>query len=671
MRTTIGLSVIAAMVGVAMLATNAWATPDYAAKTGQPCTTCHSAVPALNATGEAYRADGYVWPIPTAPSAAPAAPSPAPTQQTTPPPAAPSKPAGVSLKSIEVKTASGGPFTLSDMGSLALKAIGTYSDGSTEDLTTLATWDPIVQPKAAPGGAFDTSAAEQGYVALFYGPNFSVDRTGTTDANGNPFPNPQLRTFHSQPGVLFPAQPGYVDVKASFQGVTAKPVRVTVTPGPSGDTARGKATYQTDCASCHALGAVTPEGAADQTPWTQDLDGWYPGAVATSIRAAVDHGGTAIETTRHGPPMPAFNNLSDQDVADLVAYMTTPPGATLTSVDVAPAEGQSLSMTEDGSLQLKATAHFSDGSSADVTGFATWSPMVQPKPAPGGAFDPKAAVDLGYVALAYGPPLSIDRTGSVDDNSKPFPDPQRRTFQVFPGRFFPVQVGSAQVTASYEGITSKPVTISVTPGLKAQPFAGPVTYAQNCLSCHGRDTVDLKAAPGNSWVQDIDGWATGAVATSIRAAVDHGGTAIATSQGGPPMPTFDKLSDQQVANLIDYLRWPPARVSLTATRDGNTVTYSATVQNIGVSDLTGIELRNTLPAGLTFAGADPAGGVTPTWTGSTVKWDLSGPLASDASAGPFVWRVTASGAPPANVAQVAYTYSGATGDAVSDAVSPK
>ncbi len=69
MRVTLLLSAIAALVVLAVVAVPVGATSDYAAKTGQPCTTCHTTLPALNATGEAYRASGYVWPIPSAPAA--------------------------------------------------------------------------------------------------------------------------------------------------------------------------------------------------------------------------------------------------------------------------------------------------------------------------------------------------------------------------------------------------------------------------------------------------------------------------------------------------------------------------------------------------------------------------------------------------------------------------
>ncbi|MCL4371353.1 MAG: ethylbenzene dehydrogenase-related protein [Chloroflexi bacterium] len=78
MRALLAVSLAAAMVAVIALAVPAGATTDYAAKTGQPCTTCHSTIPALNATGETFKAGGYVWPIPAAPSEAPAG-VPAPT----------------------------------------------------------------------------------------------------------------------------------------------------------------------------------------------------------------------------------------------------------------------------------------------------------------------------------------------------------------------------------------------------------------------------------------------------------------------------------------------------------------------------------------------------------------------------------------------------------------
>lgn len=65
------------MVAAIAFAMPAGATTEYTAKTGQPCTTCHTTIPALNATGQAFQAAGHVWPIPSAPAQAPA-PAPAP-----------------------------------------------------------------------------------------------------------------------------------------------------------------------------------------------------------------------------------------------------------------------------------------------------------------------------------------------------------------------------------------------------------------------------------------------------------------------------------------------------------------------------------------------------------------------------------------------------------------
>jgi len=49
---------IAALTALTLAAQPAAANPAIAQKTGKPCTTCHTAPPALNDTGKAYKDTG-------------------------------------------------------------------------------------------------------------------------------------------------------------------------------------------------------------------------------------------------------------------------------------------------------------------------------------------------------------------------------------------------------------------------------------------------------------------------------------------------------------------------------------------------------------------------------------------------------------------------------------
>jgi len=65
-----------AIFAAGLLTSDAWATPEYARQTGQPCSTCHARPEGggeLTAVGMAYARNGYQWPVPEGP--APFAPS--------------------------------------------------------------------------------------------------------------------------------------------------------------------------------------------------------------------------------------------------------------------------------------------------------------------------------------------------------------------------------------------------------------------------------------------------------------------------------------------------------------------------------------------------------------------------------------------------------------------
>ncbi|MCL5961037.1 MAG: cytochrome c3 family protein, partial [Chloroflexi bacterium] len=68
----VAFGVVTALFALSLvIGSRAEATPDYASKTNQPCGTCH-VNPAgggeLTATGAAFKAGGYVWPVTTSPS---------------------------------------------------------------------------------------------------------------------------------------------------------------------------------------------------------------------------------------------------------------------------------------------------------------------------------------------------------------------------------------------------------------------------------------------------------------------------------------------------------------------------------------------------------------------------------------------------------------------------
>jgi hypothetical protein len=55
----VAAAVLAATTIMTAAPNEAKARPDFAAKTGKPCQTCHTTPPKLNSTGQRYKANGY------------------------------------------------------------------------------------------------------------------------------------------------------------------------------------------------------------------------------------------------------------------------------------------------------------------------------------------------------------------------------------------------------------------------------------------------------------------------------------------------------------------------------------------------------------------------------------------------------------------------------------
>lgn len=83
---------------------------------------------------------------------------------------------------------------------------------------------------------------------------------------------------------------------------------------PDGDASRGESIYQANCAMCHG---------ADAT----GMMGMHPALTGVVQRLSLEGVEVTIRQGRDTrPPMPAFGNqLGDDDIADLIAYLDTLP----------------------------------------------------------------------------------------------------------------------------------------------------------------------------------------------------------------------------------------------------------------------------------------------------------------------------------------------------------
>ncbi len=101
---------------------------------------------------------------------------------------------------------------------------------------------------------------------------------------------------------------------------------------------------------------------------------------------------------------------------------------------------------------------------------------------------------------------------------------------------------------------------------------------------------------------------------------DHHLPRNAHQQSGGEATTFDPSLDNNTATAVTA---PGASANLSVTKTaggpitaGSPVTYTITVTNSGPSDATGVVVRDTLPAGMTFSTASGS----PTVNGQAVTW---------------------------------------------------
>jgi mono/diheme cytochrome c family protein len=86
----------------------------------------------------------------------------------------------------------------------------------------------------------------------------------------------------------------------------------TTPPGPTGDAAAGKVVFTTNCGGCHTLADAGTTGTVGP-----NLDDTQPDAALVVDRV-----------TNGKSPMPPFKGvLTDQQIADVVAYVSTAAGS--------------------------------------------------------------------------------------------------------------------------------------------------------------------------------------------------------------------------------------------------------------------------------------------------------------------------------------------------------
>ncbi len=216
--------------------------------------------------------------------------------------------------------------------------------------------------------------------------------------------------------------------------------------------------------------------------------------------------------------------------------------------------------------------------------------------------------------------------------------------------------------------------------MHGDPFKGRKIFADTCADCHGDRGTEGEDNPGADagTVPNLDPADPGFLkdahgdpamfARDLDLFIQHGSRP--SGQDPEPMPAYDKvLTQEQIADVEAYImqlngmwwpdKWyPPAEVQMTATRAGNVITYAITLVNHGGSDLTNVQLRDTLSPGLAYIQSDYYGlGNNPAQVeGSTVQW-LAGGVPRGGTQGPFIIVAGLTGTDvPANVAQMIFDF---------------
>jgi uncharacterized repeat protein (TIGR01451 family) len=239
--------------------------------------------------------------------------------------------------------------------------------------------------------------------------------------------------------------------------------------------------------------------------------------------------------------------------------------------------------------------------------------------------------------------------------------------------------------------------------LHGDPLRGRTLFQERCALCHGprgtgqipnQGSDDGTVPPLNPIDPGFLEQARGDPASLVRAIdrfIQHGSRPAGDNPERSMIPWGDRglLSQDQIADAEAYVmqlnglywpdRWtPPAEVQMDAKRDGDTFTYSITVLNHSDAALESLNLRDTLPTGVTYLTSYvPDPGQNPgKWSGSVVEWTNQDGVSAGGVMGPFVIVARATGPEsPPNVAELFFTWSSWDGtryrsSAISDAVVP-
>jgi hypothetical protein len=347
-------------------------------------------------------------------------------------------------------------------------------------------------------------------------------------------------------GVLHGKSPGTVTVTGSFEVTSTASTTLTITPAASVITWPQPA----DVSAGTALSA-TQLNATANVPGTFT----YNPAAGTVLQA-----GTQTLTTTFTPTDSAGYSTATLSKTINVTGSSSPTAPTLTAVQLS---GSPSSVQSGQTVQLVATAVYSDKSTAVVTGTATWNSSSKTI----------ASVSAGTV------------TG--------------------------VTSGTTQITASYNGVTSLPAAIIV--GAKTATLTAIQISGSSTLSTSS--SVQLKATGtySDQTTQDITStvsWASSnqSIATVQGGAaigVGAGTTSITASLSGVTGSTTIQVTGGFVIQIDPSMSQSEIQSKINGSQTGDTIAFAAGTYNLASNGSNPNGAALNLVAGRTYTGPSP------------------------------------------------------------------
>jgi len=496
-----------------------------------------------------------------------------------------------------------------------LKATATYSDGSTRDVTTTATWssDTTSVASVASGVVTGASPGTATVSAAFGGLSGSAKITVPTATVTSLSVTPSNPTAAIQGAVQFHAVVTLSDgttqdvtqtatwstSDGSVATVSATGLATGLAAGKSdiqasADMVSGSTTLTVTGATLVSI-AVTPTNPALGVGVSQKFtatgtfsDGSVSDVSSNATWSSSDYGVATIDTTSHTATTIAAGSTTIAAAVGSVTGSTTltVTQATLTAITVSPG---SSTLAINGTVDLTASGSYSDGSTVDVTGSVTWSSSNTAVASVSNAADSHGTV----TGLAGGTSTITAALGNVGGTAGVTVTPASLVSLAISPTDPSLPLGTT-VPLTAEGMYSDGSDVDVTKLVTWTSDTSNVAEVSNANGSQGQVTAD---AVGTSSVHATLGAVTTATTVTVTAAQ------LVSIAITPANPTLPAGTTQALTATGTYSDGSTTDLTAQATWSSGT-TSAATVSNASGSQGTVTAVaQGTTTVTATFAGA--------------------------------------------------------------------